>query len=44
MSSAMVKKEVIEKNQINFQNDFEVLEDTLFSSLRSFQKVNSIKH
>ena len=30
MSSAMVKKEVIEKNQISFQNDFEVLEDTLF--------------
>ena len=26
----MVKKEVIEKNQISFQNDFEVLEDTLF--------------
>ena len=30
MSSVIIKKEVIIKNQITFQSDFEVLEDTLF--------------
>ena len=30
MSSVIIKKEIIEKNQITFQSDFEVLEDTLF--------------
>ena len=30
MSSALIKKEVISKHNIKFQDDFEVLEDTLF--------------
>tara|TARA_B100001989_G_scaffold3713_1_gene2508 strand:- start:58596 stop:59528 length:933 start_codon:yes stop_codon:yes gene_type:complete len=30
MSSAIIKKDLIEENQITFQNNFEVLEDTLF--------------